>query len=81
MKDLGIIYAPADSKLDPLFETLIRLKFRRRKWIGAFGWDVDRQRMHMYASREQRHKKMRIGWEYSCWYSCEVSLGNLRKVR
>ena len=80
MEDFGVVYASPNSKLDPT-EILVRLKFRRRKWTGSISWDVDRGRMHMYASRRQRHKKMRFGWEYNCWYSLEKSLGNLRRVR
>ena len=30
------------------------IHFRARKWIGDYGWDIDRQQSHIYASREYR---------------------------
>ena len=76
----GICYASPNSRLLDT-ETLIRFKFRPRKWIGSIGWDMDRQMLHMYSSRKQRHKRMRFGWEYHAFWDTDKSLHNLRRKR
>jgi hypothetical protein len=82
MEGYGRVYTSSRSKLDQT-EILIRIKFKPRKWIGAMGWDIDRQQFHCYASRTQRHKHMRFGWEHIEWSRAGPlePLCNLRRKR
>lgn len=85
MHDFGLVYGY--SKRKNLFhdETLVRLRFRPRKYRGGMGWDVDRQQFHCYAvsKREQKHRMMRFGWEYHAYryFGVLESLRNLRRMR
>lgn len=59
---------------------IVRLKFDQRKWEGGFYWDSDRNQMHVYSVRIQKHKRFRFGWEYNMYRLENEPLGNLKKV-
>jgi hypothetical protein len=44
------------------------LTFESRNWMGGYGWDTDRHRMHMYTKRAPKTKKIyRWQWRWAAY--------------
>lgn len=79
MEDIGKVYG-FDTRMSE-GDTFVRLKFRNKKVKGGFGWDSDRHEMHVYSSREQKHKMFRCGWWFNMCRKENEPLYNLKQVR